>query len=55
MADAKSTVFDFSAAGLIIAAHWSPSTPGGKTSTRRHAETIRKLGLFADVQEAFLT
>ena len=55
MADAHSPVFDFSAAGLIIAAHGSPSTPGGKTSTRRHAETIRKLGLFADVQEAFLT
>ena len=55
MPDDKSTVYDFSAAGLMIAAHGSPSTPGGKTSTRRHAETIRNLGLFADVQEAFLT
>jgi len=48
-------VLDFSRAALLIAAHGSPSTPGGRTSSRKHAETIRKLALFADVRAGFLT
>jgi len=48
-------VFDFSHAGLLLVAHGSPSTPGGRTSTRKHAETIGNLNLFADVQAGFLT
>jgi len=49
------TVLDFSRAGLLIAAHGSPSTSGGRTSSRKHADTIRKLALFADVKAGFLT
>ncbi|HEY9079761.1 CbiX/SirB N-terminal domain-containing protein [Magnetovibrio sp.] len=53
--DDAPAVLDFSRAGLLIAAHGSPSTPGGRTSSRKHAETIRKLALFADVRAGFLT
>jgi len=49
------TVLDYSRAGLLITAHGSPSTSGGGTSTRKHADTIRKLSLFADVRAGFLT
>jgi len=48
-------VLDFSRAGLLIAAHGSPSTSGGRTSSRKHAETIHKLALFADVRAGFLS
>jgi len=54
MTDLANTV-DLSQAGVLIAAHGSPSTSGGRTSTRRHADTIRKLGVFARVEAAFLT
>lgn len=50
-----SPILDFSHAALLIAAHGSPSTKGGRTSSRKHADTIRNLGLFADVQAGFLT
>jgi len=55
MANDMPADLDFSRAGLLIAAHGSPSTPGGRTSSRKHAEAIEKLGLFADVKAGFLT
>lgn len=55
MPDDISTVFDFSHAGLLISAHGSSSTNGGRTSSRKHADTIRTLDLFADVRAGFLT
>lgn len=55
MPDDAPSVMDFSHAGLLIAAHGSPSTPGGRTSSRKHADTIRNLSVFADVQAGFLT
>jgi len=55
MTDKVSSVLNFNTAGLLIAAHGSPSTSGGRTSSRKHAETIRNLGLFADVRAGFLT
>ena len=48
-------ILDFSHAGLLITAHGSPSTSGGRASSRKHAQTIRGLDLFADVQTGFLT
>lgn len=55
MIDDTSAVLNVNAAGLLIAAHGSPSTSGGRTSSRKHAETIRNLRLFADVRAGFLT
>lgn len=55
MSHAPHSLFDFSHAGLLIAAHGSPSTPGGRTSSRKHADTLRNLNIFADVQAGFLT
>lgn len=53
--DAPTTLWDFSSAGLLITAHGSPSTSGGRTSSRKHAGTIKNLNLFADVRTGFLT
>jgi len=55
MTDKVPSVLNFNTAGLLIAAHGSPSTSGGRTSSRKHAVTIRNLGLFADVRAGFLT
>lgn len=55
MSKPPSPILNFSHAGLLIAAHGSPSTQGGRTSSRKHADTIRNLGLFADVRAGFLT
>lgn len=55
MADEISSILDFSPAGLLIAAHGSSSTPGGRTSSRKHASTIRTLNIFAEVRTGFLS
>jgi len=55
MSDDTTPVLNFNRAGLLIAAHGSPSTSGGRTSSRKHAETIRNLNLFSDVRAGFLT
>ncbi len=55
MADDTPAFLDFSAASLLIAAHGSPSTTGGRTSSRKHAQTIKNLKVFTDVQAGFLT
>ncbi|MCW8916940.1 MAG: hypothetical protein OQK24_13945 [Magnetovibrio sp.] len=55
MADDTSAFLDFSAASLLITAHGSPSTTGGRTSSRKHAQTIKNLRVFEDVQAGFLT
>ncbi|MBL4614891.1 MAG: hypothetical protein JKY27_08465 [Magnetovibrio sp.] len=55
MPNDKDTVMDFSHAGLLIAAHGSTSAPGGRTSSRKLADTIRALDLFGDVRAGFLT
>lgn len=53
---AKSTATaPYGKAALLLAAHGSPGTRGGRTSTRKHAETIAELGLFAEVAAGFLT
>jgi sirohydrochlorin cobaltochelatase len=55
MSKPPSPILDLSHAGLLIAAHGSPSTKGGRTSSRKHTETILNLGLFADARAGFLT
>lgn len=46
---------DFHDAALLIAAHGSPGSRGGRTSTRKHAQTLSELGLFGEVAAGFLT
>ncbi|HEY9163581.1 MAG TPA: CbiX/SirB N-terminal domain-containing protein [Magnetovibrio sp.] len=46
---------DFRDAALLIAAHGSPGSRGGRTSTRKHAQSIANLDLFAEVAAGFLT
>lgn len=46
---------DRSNAAVLIAAHGSPGSRGGRTSTRRHADAIAKTGLFKQVEAGFLT
>lgn len=55
MADAPSTAPDYQNAALLIAAHGSPGSRGGRTSTRKLANTITKLNLFGEVAAGFLT
>lgn len=54
MADNASTAPDFSDAALLIAAHGSPGSPNGRTSTRKLAHTIAALDLFGEVAAGFV-
>jgi len=51
----SSTAPDFKDAALLIAAHGSPGSRGGQTSSRKHTASLANLGLFADVRAGFLT
>ncbi|MBF0248062.1 MAG: hypothetical protein HQL36_08330 [Alphaproteobacteria bacterium] len=55
MAEAPHARPDFSQAALLIAAHGSPGSAGGRTSTRRHAADLAARGLFRSVSSGFLT
>lgn len=55
MADAASSPPDFRQAALLIAAHGSPGSRGGRTSSRKLAKAITHMDLFADVTAGFLT
>lgn len=46
---------DFSTAAVLIAAHGSPSSSGGRSATRRHAQNLAKLAPFAQVEAGFLS
>ena len=46
---------DFSKTAVLIAAHGSPGSVGGRSATRRHAQSLAKLGNFAQVSAGFLT
>jgi len=55
MADDAPTTPDLSNAALLIAAHGSPGSKGGRTSTRKLAHTISEMGIFGKVAAGFLT
>lgn len=55
MANDESSAPDFHNAALLIAAHGSPGSLGGRTSTRKVAQSIARLGLFGEVAAGFLT
>lgn len=55
MADTPPLPDDLKDAALLIAAHGSPGSKGGRTSTRRHAERIANQRLFGEVAAGFLT
>lgn len=46
---------DFSNAAVLIAAHGSPGSAGGRSATRRHAQSLASLGNFAQVSAGFLS
>lgn len=46
---------DFHQAALLVAAHGSPGSRGGRTATRKIAETIARMDLFGEVNTGFLT
>lgn len=46
---------DFRHAALLIAAHGSPSSRGGRTATRKIAQAITAMDMFAEVSVGFLT
>lgn len=46
---------DFRHAALLIAAHGSPNSRGGRTATRKIAQTITAMDMFAEVSVGFLT
>ena len=55
MANTPSPVPEYQNAALLIAAHGSPGSRGGRTSTRKLANTIAGLNLFGEVAAGFLT
>jgi len=55
MASDASPAPDLQNAALLIAAHGSPSSRGGRTSTRKLVQSISKLNIFAEVAAGFLT
>jgi len=55
MTDDTSTAPDYQSTALLIAAHGSPGSRGGRTSTRKLAHTIAGLDLFGEVAAGFLT
>jgi len=46
---------DFSTAAVLIAAHGSPSSSGGRSATRKHAKNLAKLAPFSQVEAGFLS
>ena len=55
MPDDAADAPDFQDAALLIVAHGSPGSRGGRTSTRKLARAIDKLGLFDEVAAGFLS
>lgn len=55
MPDDASTVPDFRSAALLIAAHGSPGSREGRTSTRKLTHTIAGFDLFGEVAAGFLS
>jgi len=45
---------EFIHAAVLIAAHGSPNSPGGPSTTRRHAEQLANLCIFSEVGAGFL-
>jgi len=45
---------NFSSAGVLIAAHGSPNSPGGPSATRHHAEHLANMEIFAEVSAGFM-
>lgn len=46
---------DYQNAALLIAAHGSPGSSGGRTSTRKLAQAIERLDIFGEVSAGFLS
>lgn len=55
MAEKPSCAPDFSNAAVLIAAHGSPGSAGGRSATRRHAQSLSQLANFAQVSAGFLS